>query len=129
MDSSITVRSLIQYLLTTEEVDGVAVTDHDTLQGYHRLLEAFPKGLGWLIIPGVEVTLNEGHLILLGVEEEPALSRPTLEAALKFSEEHGCVTVAPHPYRVDGIGDLVEEAEVESRTEEPDADIESELEE
>lgn len=55
-------------------LNGFALTDHNTCDGNKYLLD---KGLlradgepvdGFLIIPGVEVTTAEGHLLCLGVD-------------------------------------------------------------
>ncbi|MFB6185905.1 MAG: PHP domain-containing protein [Halobacteriaceae archaeon] len=45
-------------------LDGVAITNHDTLDGYHTVDRIAPSELE--VIPGVEVTTTQGHLLALG---------------------------------------------------------------
>ena len=69
MDSTISPKSLVDQLCAHATVKVVAVTDHNTVEGYTRVRElasAFPDVL---VIPGIEVGTPLGDLILLGVEE------------------------------------------------------------
>jgi len=106
-DASISPKLLVDKLYAHSVVKGVAVTDHNTLDGYFqvRRLAAAYKDL--LIIPGVEVATSEGDLILLGIEEKPDYLSP-LETAVNFAKERGAVIVIPHPFRVSGIGNAAE---------------------
>ncbi len=75
-------------------LDAIAITDHDTVDGvrYARDLET-----DIIVLPGIEISTREGHLIALGVSE-------VIPADLDFSEtvalarERGAVLVLPHPY-------------------------------
>lgn len=73
----------------------VAITDHDTLDGvrYAAGLENPPV----LVIPGVEVTTSDGHLIALGVSEPVPTLRPVLET-IELVHVRGGLAVLPHPY-------------------------------
>ncbi len=106
-DASINPKLLVDKLYAHPIIKGVAITDHNTFDGYfqvHKLASAY-KDL--LIIPGVEVATREGDLILLGVEEKPAYMSP-LEAVVDFAQERAALIVIPHPFRVSGIGDAAE---------------------
>jgi predicted metal-dependent phosphoesterase TrpH len=48
------------------------------------------------VVPGVEVTTREGHLLVLFVEERPPALRPLLWTA-DWVREHGGLCIAPHP--------------------------------
>ncbi len=73
----------------------VAITDHDTLEGvrYAAGLDDPPV----LVIPGMEVTTADGHLIALGVTELVPRDRPVLET-IELVHARGGIAVLPHPY-------------------------------
>lgn len=82
---------------------GFALTDHNTSDGCRYLLD---KGLvredgqpvnGFLIIPGVEVTTAEGHLLCLGVIL-PFLKGTPAREVCKLVHEMGGLAIPPHPY-------------------------------
>jgi len=82
---------------------GFALTDHNTSDGCRYLLD---QGLmredglpvdGLLIIPGVEVTTAEGHLLCLGVILPNLKGTPAAEVC-KIVHGMGGVTIPPHPY-------------------------------
>ncbi|MEM2964467.1 MAG: PHP domain-containing protein [Candidatus Bathyarchaeia archaeon] len=105
-DSSITVGDLSKYLVKNDRLDGLVITDHDTVEGYAKLTRSLPWDSGKLIVPAVELSLAEGHLILLGVEENPQLEAPNIPSALDYAREHGCLIIIPHPFRATGLGEL-----------------------
>lgn len=73
----------------------VAITDHDTLEGVR-----YAAGLAdppVLVIPGVEVTTSDGHLIALGVTEPLPRHRPVIET-IELVHAQGGLAVVPHPY-------------------------------
>ena len=82
---------------------GLALTDHDTSDGFRYLLG---KGLAredglpvddFLIIPGVEVSTAEGHLLCLGVMLPYLKHTPAIEVC-KLVHEKGGVAIPAHPY-------------------------------
>ena len=82
---------------------GFALTDHNTSDGCRYLLD---KGLmredgqpvdDFLIIPGVEVTTAEGHLLCLGVMLPNLKGTPALEVC-KMVHDLGGLAIPPHPY-------------------------------
>ena len=46
---------------------GMAITDHNTLEGSLKALKVAPKD--FIIIPGVEISTLDGHMIALDVKE------------------------------------------------------------
>jgi len=66
-----------------------------------------------LIIPGIEVSVENGHLIILGVEECPT-HPSSIERVIDFSKERDGIVVIPHPYRELGIGDTSEDIEADA---------------
>ena len=53
-----------------KKLDGIAISDHDTMEGsYAARKYVADNNLDLIIILGIEVTTSKGHLIVLGVEE------------------------------------------------------------
>jgi predicted metal-dependent phosphoesterase TrpH len=84
-------------------LSGIALTDHNTCDAVDYLTR---KGLirkdgfavdGFLIVPGVEVSTADGHLICLGTTLSQMKGRPAAEVVAAIRERGG-VAVAPHPY-------------------------------
>jgi predicted metal-dependent phosphoesterase TrpH len=82
---------------------GFAITDHNTCDAITYLLE---KGLmredglpvdDFLIIPGVEVTTDEGHLLCIGVTLPYLKGKPAREVC-EIIHERGGLAIPPHPY-------------------------------
>jgi len=103
-DASISPRFLADALNAHPVIKGVAVTDHNTLEGYVHVRRFAAAYQDVIIVPGVEVTTMLGDVIVLGVEEKPAYWS-SLESVVDFARERNGVIVVPHPYRGGGIGD------------------------
>jgi len=82
---------------------GFALTDHNTCEGVEYLMEEGlirPDGEpvdGFLIIPGVEVTTAEGHLLCLGAMLPNLKGHPAREVCERIHEAGG-VAIPPHAY-------------------------------
>lgn len=87
-----------------EEVglDAIAITDHDTVSG---ALHALTLQTRVIIIPGIEVSTKEGHLLVLGVTEPIPAGLPVRQT-IALAESMGGVTILPHPYHMwrHGVG-------------------------
>jgi predicted metal-dependent phosphoesterase TrpH len=82
-------------------LDGVVVLDHNSLRGAR---EAMAMKTDILVIPGVEVSSAEGHILAFNVNEEIPRDR-TVEETIDLIHVQGGVAVAAHPYRVwSGLG-------------------------
>lgn len=75
-------------------LDGIAVTDHDTLANVERVAAAAPEEL--TVIPGAEVTTTQGHLLALGIEEVPPRTDPL--TVIRNVHDQGGVAVLSHPF-------------------------------
>ncbi|MEI6343930.1 MAG: PHP domain-containing protein [Verrucomicrobiota bacterium] len=84
-------------------LSGIAITDHNTCEAVQHLTST---GLiredgaavdGFLIIPGVEVSTADGHLLCLGTTLPNMKGRPAIDVAAAVLERGG-VIIAPHPY-------------------------------
>ena len=82
---------------------GFAITDHNTCDAITYLLD---KGLmredgqpvdGFLIIPGVEVSTEEGHLLCIGARLPYLKGRPAREVC-ELIHERGGLAIPPHPF-------------------------------
>jgi len=82
---------------------GFAVTDHNTCDAVAYMLE---KGLmredglpvdGFLVVPGQEVTTEEGHLLCIGVTIPDLKGRAAREVC-EIIHERGGLAIPPHPY-------------------------------
>ena len=99
-------KALVESIYANPSVKAVAITDHNTMDGYYKvrkLAEVYKGEI--LIIPGVELRTQLGDLIALGIEELPV--KPwTVENIIDFTREREGIIVVPHPYRAPGLGDL-----------------------
>jgi len=85
---------------------GIAITDHNTCDA---ITYALDKGLmradgmpvdDFLILPGVEITTDEGHLLCIGTtlpQPERLKGQPAREVC-DIIHEHGGLAIPPHPY-------------------------------
>jgi predicted metal-dependent phosphoesterase TrpH len=84
-------------------LNGFAITDHNTCDAVKYLTDKRlmrPDGLpvnDFLIIPGVEVTTADGHLLCIGAMLPDLKGRPALEVC-HLIHEAGGVAIPPHPY-------------------------------
>src|SRR5437868_4803133 len=82
---------------------GIAITDHNTCDAVNYLLE---KGLmrldglpvdDFLVLPGVEVTTADGHLLCIGATLPYLKGKPALDVC-GMIHERGGLAIPPHPY-------------------------------
>lgn len=76
-------------------LDAIAITDHDTCDGVLEALKLQESEL--LIIPGVEVSTKQGHLLVLGTTKVLASNEDVLKTISK-AKALGAVTIVPHPF-------------------------------
>ncbi|MGB9902256.1 CehA/McbA family metallohydrolase [Methanothrix sp.] len=83
-----------------KRLDGIAVTDHNTLDGSKAALRIRRSSYRELIVVrGVEIDTSEGHLIVLGVDEMPKPGS-TPEETIEEAHDLGGIAVLPHPYHL-----------------------------
>jgi predicted metal-dependent phosphoesterase TrpH len=84
-------------------LSGIAITDHDTCEAHEYLIE---KGLerpdgqpvdGFLVIPGMEVSTADGHLLCVGTTL-PVMRGESAVKVVKAIEDRGGVAIPAHPY-------------------------------
>ncbi len=75
-------------------LDAIAITDHDTVEGARYALQlATPL----VVIPGIEISTREGHLIALGITAPVPSGLDFLET-VSLARSRGALLVLPHPY-------------------------------
>ena len=77
-------------------LDAVAITDHDSVDGARYALRC---NTPVLVIPGTEVSTNEGHLLVLGVTS-PLPSGMDFLDTVRTAQSMGGLTILPHPYHI-----------------------------
>jgi predicted metal-dependent phosphoesterase TrpH len=91
-------RDLVDFVERRTRLDVIAITDHDETSGALEAREwAVRHGYRVQVIPGLEVTTREGHLLALFIEERPPALRP-LQSTAEWVLAHGGLCVAPHPF-------------------------------
>jgi len=76
-------------------LDGVAITDHDTLLGALKLVQKCKL----LVIPGIEITALGGHVLALNITK-PIPPKLDLSETVQRIHEAGGIAVAAHPTSV-----------------------------
>lgn len=99
------------------DLDGIAVTNHDTLDAVAAVQTLAPDEL--TVIPGVEVTTTQGHLLALNIEEPPPQGEPL--SIIEHVHDRGGLAILSHPFDrlrehydtdLDEIGSAVDAVEV-----------------
>jgi predicted metal-dependent phosphoesterase TrpH len=91
--------SSVEEILRQAEVEGldaIAITDHDSVEGAKKAL-TLPSSV--LIIPGIEVSTKQGHLLVLGVTEIIPAGLDVV-ATVNIARRMGALAILPHPYHV-----------------------------
>lgn len=78
-----------------KDISGIAVTDHNTIQGALKLREIVPSSL--LVIVGEEIKTLDGEITGLFLEEEIPGGLTTEETIAKIKTQNGLVCI-PHPF-------------------------------
>ena len=76
----------------------IAVTDHNTVAGV-RAVVTLARGQDVLVVPGVEVSSRDGHVLALGVSEDITAGLAADETIRRI-EDLGGLAIAAHPGRV-----------------------------
>ena len=87
-----------------EGLDGIAITDHNAVEGARRA-KGYARSVGLLVIPATEVSTREGHVLAYGVTE-PIPRDQSVSKTVDDILAAGGVPVAAHPYRFwSGLGE------------------------
>jgi predicted metal-dependent phosphoesterase TrpH len=91
-DSLITLKDLFFYA-KKRGLTAVAITDHDTVEGTLKIA----KETDLLIIPGIEVSSRNGHIVGLNLQE-PVKKGLSADETVDKIHEAGGLAVACHPF-------------------------------
>ncbi len=96
-------------------LDGIAITDHNTIKGSAAALDESKKFDDFIIVPGIEISTNKGHVVALGITEE-IKSGLSPEETIEHIRDRGGIAIAPHPfvrYR-EGLCDYVKTLDIDA---------------
>ncbi len=77
-------------------LDAIAITDHDTTEGSRAALARKSRVI---VIPGIEISTIQGHLIVLGTLEPISPGLDVLET-IRIARDLGGVVILPHPFHM-----------------------------
>lgn len=107
-DAQLSPKLIVNELHAHPFIKGVAITDHNTLQGYFQVRRLAEPHEDLAVIPGIELATPDGEIILLGIEEMPKYPW-IVDAVVDFANEKAALIVIPHPFReMGGLGDSAE---------------------
>jgi predicted metal-dependent phosphoesterase TrpH len=78
-------------------LDAVCLTEHDFFWDRAEV-EALSKRHDFLIIPGIEVNTEDGHIVVFGLDRF-VYGMHRMHELARMSEAAGAVMIAAHPYR------------------------------
>jgi predicted metal-dependent phosphoesterase TrpH len=83
-------------------LDAIAITDHDTVEG---ALAALTVPTWLVVIPGIEISTRQGHLIALGVDKKIPSGLDVVET-IRLGHQEGALLILPHPFHIwrHGVG-------------------------
>lgn len=97
-DGMADVPALLDYVESQTDFDVIAITDHDDITGALRARERWANGhYRFAVVPGVEVTTIEGHILALFIDEPVPSLRP-VEETLEAIHRLGGLAIVPHPF-------------------------------
>lgn len=86
----------IMKLLQKKGLDGMAITDHNSIKGTLEALKLKPKD--FVIVPGLEISTADGHILALGIKEN--INRGlSVEKTVERILEAGGTPIVPHLFR------------------------------
>jgi predicted metal-dependent phosphoesterase TrpH len=96
-DGTAEVRALLDHVERHTDLDVIAITDHERIDGALRASEIHAAGdYSFELVVGEEVTTRRGHLLALFLERRiPALR--SIEETLERIRDQAGVAIAPHP--------------------------------
>jgi len=101
-DGMMSAAMVLNYVAVNTKLDVLAITDHNTLDGWRRArdFKAAPGNdhlVDLDLVPGIEVSSLDGHIIGLWVETMIPRDMSAAETVAAIHEQGG-LALAPHPY-------------------------------
>jgi len=99
-DGTATLRDLLDHVEHETNLDVVAITDHERVDGAQRACELHAAGdYSFDLVVGEEITTRRGHLLALFLEERIPALRP-LPETLERVHAQGGIAIAAHPMAI-----------------------------
>jgi len=112
-DATIPPKTIVNQLNQHPTIKAIAITDHNTTEGYNKTKQLAQPYPDILIIPAIEITTTQGDLILLGTAQLPP--KPwTIQNIIDFAKQNNSITIAAHPYRAYGLGDTTKNYNIDA---------------
>jgi predicted metal-dependent phosphoesterase TrpH len=110
IDSKLAVDEILKQAVR-KGLDGIAICDHNTVDGsLFAIQRARELNLPLLVLPGIEISTSDGHLIVLGIRENIQPGLPALET-INIARQKCGVAIAPHPFKKGSIGFAAKDAD------------------
>ncbi|WP_165423546.1 PHP domain-containing protein [Ktedonosporobacter rubrisoli] len=96
-DGSGTIKEILEHVQHNTNLDVIAITDHDVIEGSLRARDLWQQGsYRFDFIVGEEISTKEGHLLALFIEKRiaPGMS---MERSIELIHEQGGLAVIAHP--------------------------------
>lgn len=96
-DGTASVRAILEHVERSTDLDVVAITDHERIDGALRALELHAADdYGFDLVAGEEITTRRGHVLALFITERVPALRP-LDETLAAIHAQGGIAIAAHP--------------------------------
>lgn len=94
-DGICTIPAILKYVSDQTDLNVIAITDHDTMQGIPEALSLAPQ-YGIEVIPGCEISTSDGHLLALFIDQPVPAGLSLVETIHKVGRMGG-ICIAAHP--------------------------------
>jgi hypothetical protein len=94
-DGTASVTATLEHVKRHTDLDVIAITDHDCIDGALKALDLAPR-YGLSVIPGIEVSTAEGHALALFIHT-PVPPQLSLAETVCCVAEQGGICIAAHP--------------------------------
>jgi predicted metal-dependent phosphoesterase TrpH len=96
-DGTASVTELLDWVQEATDLDVIAITDHERIDGAQRALDLHARGrYAFDLVVGEEVTTRRGHLLALYLTDRVRALRP-LDESLAAVHAQGGLAIAAHP--------------------------------
>ncbi len=96
-DGLASVAQILDYVESQTDLDLIAITDHDLMEGSLEARALMAKGrYRFQLLTGMEITTLEGHLLAYDIEE-PIRMLQSLSRTVDLVHKQGGFCVVPHP--------------------------------
>ena len=96
-DGTVSVRALLDHVEAETDLDVIAITDHERIDGALRAREMHAAGrYSFELVVGEEITTRRGHVLALFITERIPALRPLAETLERIHDQGG-IAIAAHP--------------------------------